>query len=1239
MQKLFSLPIRLQLFIIVFIMTIFSFGIIVYSGIHLRDAAIKDAIKDANILADMVASENVKIVADMQQLMTALAQLPEVRSLRVEKLQPVLRNVLSTNPKYSNIFVADRRGRVVASAVPTGISAVSDRRYFKNTLSTDGFSAGEYIVSRFTGKPVMPFSYPLKDSHGDAIGIIAMGIDITYYKALLDTLRLPAGSSFLLLDHKGIIMTRGLNPSDFIGEQYDPVGFNKMADGPEQDTFVAVAHDGIKRFISYRKLRLEGDKLPYMYVRAGIPFDSTLAQANKMLTRNLVLLTVSLCLVVLLVLFIGKRSIVDRISLLERASKSLADGDPQVKVSDLIVGGELGRLSLTFDRMTGEIANREAALRESELRYHTLFDQSPDGIVIVDPNGRIVEFNDAACRQLDYSREEFSGMSIADIDPDGSPDDNRRRTENILKDGRAEFDVRHLTRLGEIRHTHVITKVVVLTGDVFLYAIWRDISERRRAELEVAERGVMLQQIMDTASVGIGIIDNAGRFSLANRCIAGMFGCAAAELIGSEYVEHVHPSEREAGRRSMLRLLTGEITSVELDRQYLKKDGTIFWGHLTCNRFYDARGNNLGIIGAITDITERKRFEKKLQDSELRLHTILNNVGASIFLKDTQYRYVYANQLVCDLFGVRPEEIVGKKDSDFFSPGSVEEIMRSDRPVIERGETIRREERGLAAADGQPRSYWTVKLPLWDAQGTVVGLCGISTDISERKRAEEELREKEEKYRLLFESANDGIFIQDETGFTDCNEKGAEMYGLTRGEMVGRSLGELAPKRQPHGRISSEVAGEKIRAALDGAPQVFEWQPLRADGGAFDVEITLSRIELGGKMYLQTIVRDIRERKKLAQEILKTQKLESLGTLAGGLAHDFNNLLQGVFGYISMAKLTFDERDKALAMLEQAESALHQSVNITTQLLTFSRGGKPVKKAITLGALIKDSVQFALSGSQVGCKLDIASDLWPVEADAGQVGQVVQNVVLNADQAMPEGGTIVIAAKNLRGPKKVQSQTLGEGIYVEISIRDTGIGIPAKHLQKIFDPYFTTKEKGSGLGLATSYAIVRNHGGLIDVESELGKGTAFTIYLPATTAVEEAIPEREVPSSSDKLRVLVMDDEDLLLDVAGGMLKALGHYVETAKQGEAAIEKYRTAMDSGKPYDIVILDLTIRGGIGGRETIKKLLQIDSRVKAIVSSGYSNDQVLSEYQKYGFKACLAKPYKIEDLRNALIALLG
>ncbi len=514
----------------------------------------------------------------------------------------------------------------------------------------------------------------------------------------------------------------------------------------------------------------------------------------------------------------------------------------------------------------------------------------------------------------------------------------------------------------------------------------------------------------------------------------------------------------------------------------------------------------------------------------------------------------------------------------------------------------------------------------------------LSREIQERLSAEEALRKSEEMYRLLTDISPNAITFADPSGIIRMrNRRALELFGNEDdAEVLGRSIFDwVAPEDRKR-------AASALQTFLkDGSVTNVELTLLRRDGSSFSglISAALLRGPHDNPQMSIILTTDVTHQKLMEEERLKFQKLEAIGTLAGGIAHDFNNLLQGVFGYISMAKMAYDDKERFLVMLEQAEKALHMSVNLTTQLLTFSKGGKPIKKKIPLQSVIENSVKFALSGSRADYQIELDADLCQVEADEGQIGQVIQNLVLNADQSMPLGGTIVITAKNLPVLRKGIPQLPEEGKYVEISVQDNGVGISSEYLPKIFDPYFTTKAKGSGLGLATCYAIVKNHGGVIHVSSKLGKGTTFHVYLPAVEAEKEAAEASELSNFIRKGRILLMDDEELIRDVAGRMIEVFGHEVDFAEHGEAAIEKYEAAMESGNPFDIVILDLTIRGGMGGKETVKHLLAADPKIKAIVSSGYSDDAVVSDYRNYGFSARLTKPYKLRELSDTLNNLMS
>lgn len=363
------------------------------------------------------------------------------------------------------------------------------------------------------------------------------------------------------------------------------------------------------------------------------------------------------------------------------------------------------------------------------------------------------------------------------------------------------------------------------------------------------------------------------------------------------------------------------------------------------------------------------------------------------------------------------------------------------------------------------------------------------------------------------------------------------------------------------------------------------------------------------------------------------QKLESLGVLAGGIAHDFNNLLTAIMANVNLAAIQMQPGDRLAERLSEAERACLRAQDLTQQLLTFARGGAPVKKITPVVSLITEATQFALRGTNVKAAFTLCEDLAAIEADPGQISQAVHNLILNAAQAMPAGGLITVQAENLQvGQEDLPPLVAGD--YIKISVQDQGIGMPKDILRKIFDPYFTTKQKGSGLGLAVTYSIISRHNGHITVESEPGAGTCFMLYLPATAVREAPQALSSCPLARGRGRVLIMDDESMVCTVAGDILRELGYETAIARDGEEALSQYVAARSDGGKFDLVIMDLTIPGGMGGREAVRKLLDIDPEAKVIVSSGYSNDPIMSDYQDYGFRGVITKPYRVGDLSAAV-----
>ena len=508
----------------------------------------------------------------------------------------------------------------------------------------------------------------------------------------------------------------------------------------------------------------------------------------------------------------------------------------------------------------------------------------------------------------------------------------------------------------------------------------------------------------------------------------------------------------------------------------------------------------------------------------------------------------------------------------------------------------------------------------------------LQADIKKRQMAEKALRESEKKYRGLIETASEAIIVIDyESGkIIDVNRKGIELLGRSADEIIGMHHSQIHPSDE-----TEKYTWLFKKSATYLSPPDIAYHVLHKDGSRIPVEISTSIMELEGRKIIQGIFRDLREKIKLEEEIQKAQRLESAGVLAGGMAHDFNNLLTSILGNVSLAKVFADPEGKVYERLTETEKAVMRAKNLTQQLLTFAKGGVPVTRTVDLSNTIVESAEFALRGAILKCVYQIAENLWPVEADLGQISQVIHNLVINAYHSMPNGGSCRVEAKNILN-RDTASIPLPEGRYVKISVQDFGSGILPEHLNKIFDPFFTTKRSGTGLGLSTAYSIIKKHGGVLTVDSEVGKGSIFHIFLPVSDKTGPPAVEDEAQAVILKGsgKVLLIDDEEFLLEMASELLQHLGYTVETAIDGKEALDLYKKGLESGQKHTVVIMDLTIPGGMGGKETIRELKKIDPDAKTIVSSGYATDPILSNFKEYGFDAMLPKPYEVEELAKIL-----
>jgi two-component system, cell cycle sensor histidine kinase and response regulator CckA len=621
----------------------------------------------------------------------------------------------------------------------------------------------------------------------------------------------------------------------------------------------------------------------------------------------------------------------------------------------------------------------------------------------------------------------------------------------------------------------------------------------------------------------------------------------------------------------------------------------------------------------------------EIQYRETLLRRIFDANTDAMLILGSDYDIKFLNPAAGELMEAEPERLVGEVFPFEIKGGEVTELeipdLQNKTRIVE-----------LSAVD-----------LIWEGESA---LLVILRDITLRRSAELALKHEKERLSATLDTIVDAVITTDQSGAVErLNGEAARLVGMTQKESLGRPLEEVLKIKHPR---TGKPIKDLTRTLMD--PEFADaftevGVPLdSAKGRTFYVTAeTRCILDDGGERHgCVTVLRDITLHKKAEDELFKAEKLNSISLLAGGIAHDFNNMLTSILGNISMVRIELDEGHEHSTKLDAAEKAALQAKSLTQQLLTFSKGGTPILEVTSVYDMVEECAQFVLRGSNVKCEVKSDDKLWPVDADKGQISQVVNNLLINADQAMPRGGTITLRLRNLR-LRHAEVPSLDSGEYVCIEVRDEGTGISPENLKRIFDPYFTTKDSGNGLGLASSYAIINSHKGTITVDSSVGHGSIFRVYLPKSTrplqakaeahkATEENKPSKETIHHG-KGRILVMDDMEAMMMVAGEILTVLGYEVEYSTNGEEAVAAYKAAKDAGNPFDAVVFDLTVPGGMGGEEASNLLKEYDPGLIAIASSGYTTSNVMSDYKNSAFAAVVPKPYRIKEMSDALHNVLS
>ncbi|MCI5144668.1 MAG: response regulator [Candidatus Electrothrix sp. AR3] len=631
-----------------------------------------------------------------------------------------------------------------------------------------------------------------------------------------------------------------------------------------------------------------------------------------------------------------------------------------------------------------------------------------------------------------------------------------------------------------------------------------------------------------------------------------------------------------------------------------------------------------------------KKTQDKLRYQKTMLESLLHSIPDPIYFKNLENKYLGCNHAFEEFAGKTKEEILGKTDEILFAGAAA--------TFLQGKSSEKQMEEAVCYPDGREVFFDLLRTPYIDPNGNPLGWIGLCRNITDLKKAELRAEEERERLSVTLHSIGDAVITTDVTGkIISINKVAEQLTGWCNADASGKASSKVF-----------RIVCEENEPCLDPVLQVLKNGMIvhvenhrvliRHDGTRLSIANSCAPIRDRTERIIGTVVvfRDVTHEKKMIEELIKIKKLESVGLLAGGIAHDFNNILSAILGNIELAASQVRGDFHTLSLLLDAQKATERAAKLTHQLLTFSKGGEPIREKTSLVDLVRESADFVLRGSSVSCKYSFADDLWMINADSGQISQVIQNIILNAKYAMPDGGTIKITCCNMEGtaiPQPIISPKAHEGRFVHIVIQDPGTGIPTEIMDKIFDPYFTTRSEGNGLGLAICHSIIKKHDGYIMVQSSHEAGSTFSIYLPAvqpTKGIPTVFPSQT--PAVQPTRIMVMDDDTMLRRLAEAQLRALGHEAILVADGEEAIDIYCKLLQSERPVDLVIMDLTIPGGMGGQEAAQRLLAIHPEARLIVASGYLNDPVLAAYKKYGFQAAVAKPFNLQELSKAIAATL-
>ena len=1214
-----------------------------FNNLELRKKAIVRVQEKALVVADHFQKHFNFVVEETRQVLKVLADEPNIMELDPKLCSGLVNTGFfkKTFPFYVDLGVIDSSGKLVCSVLQdSGLKDFVGQSYFNETSRSMRFSMGLVQNNPVSGAAEIGFGYPILDSEGKFKGVVFAILDMGIFDMLVKHQTIPPNASLTVIDSMGAVMTRHPDATQWIGQSGSSSEIVKQILDQKDGIREAVGIDGVRKIYGFKQLG-SFSRSPYVYV--GIPVAHVTGGADRLLLTSLLWLGLAALAGMVVVSGLSYLMVIRHLNTLIDSTEKIKKGDLSARTGLDGGNGEIGLLGSAFDQMAASLQEREnerkVSHEELQREKHfsdALVDSLPGIFYLFDKQGKLLRWNRNAEKVTGYSSSEMSNLKPLNLIADADKKMVMEVFEKALDNVDTSMQARYLTKTGETIPYFFTGRTIEIDNTKCVIGTGIDISERQRIEKALEDKEHLLKIILATSPVGIHLAENR-TIKWANEAWIKMFGFKDELDFIEKSARIIYESEEEFERVGLVlysNLGKGDVA--EVDSKLKRQDGSSFDATIRIARLAEFDSKNDTIVAVVTDVSERVKNEEALRESEEQYRNLIETMTEAIGIVDREGILTYANKRACQMLGCEESDLVGHKVEEFLHESSKEilAIQMSQRNV----RLSESYELTWVKVNGEIIHTLVSSKSIFDSDGVFKGSLATATDITDRKLYEKRLADSEKKMRSLIEQAPIGIAIFQDGKYFYANPELMAMFNCEdSAEIEGRSLTEfIAPGHQ-------HLFMERYKRFLAGKPtrQSYQLEGIKKSGELFEMVIWPKTVEYDNQIAVLAFIMDVSENRNLRAQLMQAQKMEAIGTLAGGIAHDFNNLLQVIIGYSELILMDRNLTDKLRQSVKSINKASVNGADLVKRILTFSRKTETRQKPLDLNHEIKQINRLLdrTISKMIEIELHLSDEIGPINADAAQIEQIIMNLAVNARDAMPEGGRLIIETSDTTLDSEYCATHIEAtpGPSVLLLVSDTGTGMDRKTMERIFEPFFTTKAsgKGTGLGLAMVYGIVKQHGGHVTCYSEIGAGTAFKIYFPALfseTVSHDKTEIKEIGTGNET--ILLVDDEETVREVGKELLEDFGYRVITAQGGKEALLIYEVERDK---IDLVILDLMMPE-MGGKECLEELLKINPSVKSLICSGYSANGAAKDAVRAGASGFVGKPYIFNELLSEIRKIL-